>query len=176
MLLALTIIETQRETATMSKPTEQQTWGDRLDDAIQAASSARREARKVIRSEELQWEEDKMAKSALLVSEMTGFSLRSIHAFLAEMPPAASTGKHRHTSEALMYALSGSAYTIIDGERIDWKAGDAIAIPVMAWHQHFNASDTEPFRYLAASNYPMTVNLGVELIEHAESRSDLDDN
>ncbi|KAA3631914.1 MAG: cupin domain-containing protein [Proteobacteria bacterium] len=159
----------------MSNPSDNKTWGDKLDDAIAHASTERRSARKVIRSDELTWEEDKMAKSALLISEMTGFSLRSIHAFIAEMPAGASTGKHRHTSEALMYGLSGSAYTIIDGERIDWKAGDAIAIPVMAWHQHFNASDTEPFRYLAASNYPMTVNLGVELIEHAESRSDLDE-
>lgn len=157
----------------MSGSDDKKTWGDKLDEAILTAGERRLGARRVIRSDELDWEEDKMARSALLVSELTGFSLRSIHAFLAEMPAGASTGKHRHTSEALMYALSGSAYSIIEGERVDWKAGDAIAIPVMAWHQHFNASEDEPFRYLAASNYPMTVNLGVELIELAEERSDI---
>ncbi|MDD3446515.1 MAG: cupin domain-containing protein, partial [Zavarzinia sp.] len=109
-----------------------------------------------------------------LISEMTGFhSMKNLHAFVAEMPPGASTGKHRHTSEAIMYALEGEAYTIIDGERIEWKAGDALAVPPMCWHQHFNASPDKPFRYLAATNYPMTVNLGIALIETADIRSDL---
>lgn len=149
------------------------TWGEKLDVAIVEAAEENRRAKKVIRSEELVWEEDKMARSALLISTHTGFNLKSIHTFLAEMPAGASTGKHRHTSEAMMYALEGEAYTIIDGERVDWKAGDAIAMPAMCWHQHFNASATKPFRYLAASNYPMTVNLGIALIETSDIRSDL---
>ncbi len=39
-----------------------------------------------------------------------------------------------------------------DGEelqRVDWEEGDLIGIPLWAWHQHFNDSDTEPARYLA---------------------------
>ena len=152
---------------------EQATWGEKLDAAIVEAAKENQRAKKVIRSEELVWEEDKMARSALLISAHTGFNLKSIHSFLAEMPAGASTGKHRHTSEAMMYALSGEAYTIIDGERIDWKASDAIAMPAMCWHQHFNASTEKPFCYLAASNYPMTVNLGIALIETADIRSDL---
>jgi len=150
-----------------------ETWGEKLDAALVEAAEENKRAKKVIRAEELRWEEDRMARSALLISKYTGFNLKSLHAFLAEMPAGASTGKHRHTSEALMYALEGEAYTIIDGERIDWKAGDCLAVPAMCWHQHFNASAEKPFRYLAATNYPMTVNLGIALIETADIRSDL---
>ena len=149
------------------------TWSDRLDDAIAEAAKDSKLSRKVVRAKDLVWQEDKMARSALLVNDQTDVSLNTLHAFIAEMPAGASTGKHRHTSEAIMYALSGKAYSIIDDERIEWAAGDAIIMPAMAWHQHFNASKTEPFRYLAATNYPLTVKMGIAMIETADVRSDL---
>ena len=161
-------------TQTKSKAKIQnQTWGDRLDDAIAEYAEKTRTSRKLVRAKDLVWQEDRMARSALLVSDQTDVALQTLHSFIAEMPAGASTGKHRHTSEAMMHALSGRAYSIVDGERIDWEAGDTIIMPAMCWHQHFNASETEPFRYLAATNYPLTVKMGIALIETADIRSDL---
>ncbi len=67
---------------------EQATWGEKLDAAIVEAAKENQRAKKVIRSEELVWEEDKMARSALLISAHTGFNLKSIHSSSPKCLPA----------------------------------------------------------------------------------------
>ena len=66
---------------------------------------------------------------------------------LAEIPPGAQTGLHKHGEEAI-FILSGSGFSVIDGVRYDWKEHSAVLIPFGADHQHFNTSDTT-VRYLA---------------------------
>ena len=147
------------------------TWGDKLNDKLEAAETERKEARIVIRAKELKWEDDKMVRSAVMVSSLTGFALKTIHAWVGEILPGGRTGKHRHTSEAIMLCLSGQGYSVIDGKRYDWNEGDAIVMTAMTWHQHFNASDTKPFRFYAATNYPLTENIGLAMIEAVEHGS-----
>jgi gentisate 1,2-dioxygenase len=144
------------------------TWGDKLEDGLQAAAEEKQKARIVIRKGELVWEDDRMVRSAVMVSKLTGFALKTLHAWIGEILPGGKTGKHRHTSEAIMLCLSGEGYSIIDGERYDWTEGDAIVMQAMTWHQHFNASRTKPFRFYAATNYPLTENIGLAMIETAE--------
>ena len=82
--------------------TAAKTWGDKLNDKLQAAETERAESRIVIKARELKWEDDKMVRSALMVSEMTGFRLKTLHSWVGEILPSGKTGKHRHTSEAIM--------------------------------------------------------------------------
>lgn len=83
------------------------------------------------------------------------------------LDPGQASRKHRHTYETILYALEGEGLSEIDGVRVDWVAGDAVYIPVWAWHQHRNRSATAPCRYLACENAPMLQNLGVALREEA---------
>src|SRR5437764_1171404 len=48
-----------------------------------------------------------------------------------------------------------------EGKRItfEWKAGAIFAIPLNAWHQHFNGSGQEPVRYVGVTNAPAVINL-----------------
>jgi quercetin dioxygenase-like cupin family protein len=56
---------------------------------------------------------------------------------------APRSGSHRHShTEAMLYVLEGQGYSMIDGQRYDWQAGDAVHVPPrMTVHEHFNDSD-----------------------------------
>lgn len=95
---------------------------------------------------------------------------RVLSAHLAELAPGGNSVRHRHTTEAYLYIVKGNGYTIVnfDGrpeERIDWSEGMLLSPPVWAWHQHFNASDTEPARYLAIQDTGLIRHMRLHQIE-----------
>ena len=55
-------------------------------------------------------------------------------------------------------------WTFGDREEV-FEAGDAFYVPTWAWHQHKNASATEPALYIACENAPMLQNLGIAVRE-----------
>jgi quercetin dioxygenase-like cupin family protein len=81
------------------------------------------------------------------------------------LEPGQITSKHRHTYETILYVLEGEGFTTIEDQKVEWHAGDAVYIPVWAWHQHTNTSATNPCRYIACENAPMLQNLGVAIRE-----------
>lgn len=89
---------------------------------------------------------------------------------VSELPPGGASVKHRHTTEAVLYIVRGKGHTVMhhDGEpeqRIDWEEGDMLGIPLWAWHQHFNDSDTDVARYLAVQDTFTVKQLGLHQIE-----------
>lgn len=82
--------------------------------------------------------------------------------------PGQTASKHRHTYETIIYVLEGEGFTMIEEQRIEWAAGDAVYIPVWAWHQHTNRSATKPCRYVACENAPLMQNLNAALREEAK--------
>jgi cupin superfamily acireductone dioxygenase involved in methionine salvage len=97
---------------------------------------------------------------------------------LSELPPNHASVKHRHTTEAVMYIVRGAGHTIIhhDDEpeqRVEWEEGDLIGIPLWAWHQHFNDSNTDVVRYLAVQDTFTIKHLGLHQIErHPDTPDD----
>jgi quercetin dioxygenase-like cupin family protein len=85
---------------------------------------------------------------------------KSISVTIGGLEPAQSTNRHRHTYETILYILEGEGTTFIEDEPVEWKAGDAVYVPVWAWHYHWNASVTKPCRYIACENAPLLQNLG----------------
>ncbi len=48
------------------------------------------------------------------------------------------SGKHAHM-EAVLYTMEGEGYSVVEGERTDWKKGTLIHVPgPQTIHQHFN--------------------------------------
>ncbi len=74
--------------------------------------------------------------------------------------PDSHDRKHRHYYETLLFILEGSGYSIIEGERVEWEAGDALHIPPWSWHQHFNTDSDKEVRYLACTNAPLLQGVG----------------
>lgn len=71
---------------------------------------------------------------------------------------------HRHTVEAVIYILQGHGYSVIDGIKYPWEAGDMICVPVFAWHRHHNESQ-EDLIYLAATTGPFSMATGIAIYE-----------
>jgi gentisate 1,2-dioxygenase len=85
----------------------------------------------------------------------------------AEIPAGKKSGAHRHSYEETQYVLSGSGYIIIEDQRIEWKEGDTLCIPVFSWHQHFNTGK-QTARFLVHHNRPYMQNMGFLVVEHGE--------
>ncbi|TQV75370.1 cupin domain-containing protein [Aliikangiella marina] len=76
------------------------------------------------------------------------------------------TNKHRHSYETIIYIQQGVGRSIIEDKTIEWQAGDAIYVPVWAWHSHHNLGSQECI-YIACENTPLLQNLGVALREES---------
>src|SRR5439155_811034 len=62
------------------------------------------------------------------------------------------SGKHRHQGGLVIYIMEGEGYSVVDGERHDWEAGDLLLLPVKKGgveHQHFNKDDAHPAKWIA---------------------------
>lgn len=95
---------------------------------------------------------------------------RRLQPHLSELPVGGKSVNHRHTTEAVMFIVKGSGYTIMSYEggpehRVDWEEGDMFGIPLWCWHQHFNASETDTARYLAIQDTFAVKSLGLHQIE-----------
>jgi hypothetical protein len=53
---------------------------------------------------------------------------------------SAGSGRHTHQGGLVLYVTKGRGYSVFNGTRIDWKAGDLMVMPVLPGgveHEHF---------------------------------------
>ena len=84
--------------------------------------------------------------------------------YVCEIAPGKKLEPQRQLFEEMILVLDGRGSTSVwndAGQRLtfEWKAGSMFAIPLNAWHQHFNGSGQEPVRYVAVTNGPSVMNL-----------------
>src|SRR5919205_62851 len=68
------------------------------------------------------------------------------------------SGKHRHQGGLVIYVLEGEGYSVVDGERHEWEAGDLLLLPLKPGgveHQHFNANPGTPCTWVAFIYTPL---------------------
>jgi gentisate 1,2-dioxygenase len=75
--------------------------------------------------------------------------------------PGERTRAHRHTESAIYHAVRGSGYTVVNGERLDWAEKDVFCLPNWAWHEHANASSSEPAVLFSFTDTPVVQALGL---------------
>ena len=93
------------------------------------------------------------ARSGFLVDSSIGHQTGGITAVMHQLAPGLYQSKHRHGGEAWLYCVTGKGYSIIDDERVDWKKGDLVVVDHWAWHQHFNASESEVSSIIRVHNF-----------------------
>jgi mannose-6-phosphate isomerase-like protein (cupin superfamily) len=84
--------------------------------------------------------------------------------YLLELAPKQETPPQHQLYEEMIYVLKGRGATSVwyDESRassFEWGPGSLFAIPLNAWHQHFNASATEPVRFIGVTSAPSAINL-----------------
>lgn len=85
---------------------------------------------------------------------------RTLNMTLGHLKPGQETRRHRHNYETVLYILHGHGYTWIGDRRIQWSRGDAVYVPVWAWHCHGNTDLEADAEYLACENAALLQNLG----------------
>lgn len=81
-------------------------------------------------------------------------TILSTHMFFEqEIPPGSRSGMLKFQGEQVMYILEGKGYTLIDGVKHNWEAGDVVNLPLRKQGiivQHFNTDPDKPAKFVAA--------------------------
>lgn len=78
------------------------------------------------------------------------------------------SGKHRHQGGLVIYVISGFGYSIVDGEKIEWKKGDLVLLPMRengVEHQHFNSDPDKPSIWMAFIHMPLREYVASEMTQ-----------
>jgi hypothetical protein len=122
-------------------------------------------ARMVVKGKDLQPEVNPMGIFYWYAHpHMEDIGSRAIMMYVQEIPPGSRSGRQLHQGGRLHYVWQGRGYTLIDGVRHDWQAGDEILLPLKyegTIHQHFNPG-TEPVKLICAEGNLFSA-LGVDL-------------
>lgn len=130
---------------------------DRLEELFQRRDRERSQKANsiaVVKGKQLPWEVNRQGKMRwYLHPNIDTTAIRSLLVFIQEIPPGSRSGKEKHQGGRVHYILEGKGYTIIDGTKHEWEAGDAMVLPVKpdgVTFQHFNADPEKPVRFIAA--------------------------
>jgi gentisate 1,2-dioxygenase len=98
----------------------------------------------------------------LLFNPATGHTNGTTHNFFATMclrPANIVDRPHRHTAAAINYYFEGSGYSVVEGTRFDWKAGD-LMLSAPGWGIHNHASNGAPVYELTIQDSPLNIAMG----------------
>jgi quercetin dioxygenase-like cupin family protein len=133
--------------------------------ALRAEKPVKLIDRQVMASDETQ--ESRLSREREHLVWVVDLPSRVLSMTIGSLDPGQSTRMHRHNYETLLYVITGRGKSVIGEYEVEWQAGDAIYIPVWAWHQHVNLGEGEKAVYVACENAPHLLNLGVALREEA---------
>lgn len=95
----------------------------------------------------------------LMYNPITGRSNGTTPNFFATMtirPPGIIDRPHRHVSSAINYYFAGTGYSIVEGKRYEWRAGD-LMVSAPGWAVHNHASYAEPVYELTIQDQPLHI-------------------
>lgn len=73
---------------------------------------------------------------------------------------------HRHASAAINYYFGGEGHSVVQGQRLDWKAGD-LMLSAPGWAVHNHATDVGPVYEMTIQDMPFCINTDALLWQEA---------
>lgn len=128
----------------------------------------------VVRRDERPWDMHRQAKSRRYMSplepDLQDTCLQDWEVFLQIFPDR--SGKHTHQGGLVIFILEGHGYSVYDGVRHDWEAGDLLLLPMTPGgieHQHFNLDPDRPAQWIALVYWPFFTYAGSEIRQQETS-------
>lgn len=87
--------------------------------------------------------------------------MQTIGATMQMLRPGERTKAHRQTGSFVYQCAKGSGWSIINGQRFDWKERDIFVVPAWMYHEHANASDTDTACLFSFHDLPVMRALGL---------------
>lgn len=150
------VLETQREQVELPVGLPSAGDGTLLDAIFERRDAYRAQvtgAPNVVNGRELAWEINRQGRMKWYMHpDKVDTPIRTLVIYVQEIPPGSRSGRQLHPGGVVHYMLSGNGYSVVDGQRYDWTAGDCLALPRRVYgieYQHFNASSTEPASFVA---------------------------
>ena len=112
----------------------------------------------------------------VLANPSTGRLSGATHSFFVtatHVPPGASPRDpakpgHRHTSMAINYHFEGSGSSVVDGEIIEWEAGDLL-LSAPGWREHAHSPGPDGISVFTVQDHPL--HIGMESLIWQEDMS-----
>jgi 1-hydroxy-2-naphthoate dioxygenase len=96
------------------------------------------------------------------INPLTGGSvLPTLSCRVQWLPPGFVGEKTRRTSSAIHFVVQGAGRTVFDDQELAWTKHDAIVAPNWGWHQHINASPSEPAILFTITDVPILQAFGL---------------
>ncbi len=114
---------------------------------------ARKTAVQVVRLSELPLENNQHGLMRwYLHPSITDTVLSTLAIYRQEIPPGSRSGRLKFQGGQIMFIVEGRGYTMLDGVKHAWEAGDVLNLPTRRDGiivQHFNADQDKPAAFLA---------------------------
>src|SRR5436190_24042610 len=126
-------------------------------DELLALRDTQREARKtavqVVRLSELPLENNQQGLMRWYMHPaITDTMLSTLSIYRQEIPPGSRSGRLKFQGGQIMFIVEGRGYTLLDGVRHEWEAGDVLNLPTKRDGivvQHFNGNTATTAVFLA---------------------------
>jgi gentisate 1,2-dioxygenase len=114
----------------------------------------RKSALMVIRGDELPQEINRQGLMRWYLHPAITDTVLTTHMFFEqEIPPGSRSGRLKFQGEQVMFILEGKGYTLINGVKHHWEAGDVVNLPLRKEGiiiQHVNEDPNLPAKFVAA--------------------------
>ena len=87
--------------------------------------------------------------------------MQTIGASMQMLRPGEKTKAHRQTGNFVYQCAKGSGWSVINGQRFDWKERDVFVVPSWMYHEHANPSDSDDACLFAFHDLPVMRALGL---------------
>lgn len=90
-----------------------------------------------------------------------GAPMLTLGASMQLLRPGEHTKAHREVGSFVYQCAKGEGYSIVNGQRLDWKERDIFVVPAWAWHEHANLSERDDACLFSFHDLPTMRALGL---------------